>query len=1154
MRILAEVANGKPEAAMTIDQTADMALYQSAAQAMTAAATADQTHAADPHASVFVSANAGTGKTKLLTDRVLRLLLSGSPADSILCVTYTRTAAAEMRNRIYRRLASWATMSADKLGAELTQMGLPLPSQEVRQRARTLFAEILDNDDGPRVETVHSFCQSILRRFPIEAGVPPHVALADDDEQARLKGMARHHILDKADPEMATAVITVGESASEDQANDILNRFIALAPRLDQADQLQHLEAHFRDRLAVPDMAASLATRAAAMARIDTDALRMAVAALTAYGSDDQVKRAAKLDVWLAQPDDEKVAKWDFLCAALFSGNKPRSRLSTKAVRDMLPAVDDIQQAVIDILLPLMAEATGQQCRVRTLALYRYGMAFAAEYKRLKTQRGLLDYQDLIDCTNHLLQDSDAAAWVAWKLDNGIQHLLIDEAQDTSPEQWRLLRHLADAFFDDAPNPDSNTPSRSVFAVGDFKQSIYSFQGADPVVMTTNRQQLGARATAVRADFRDVSLSVSFRSTRPILDLVNAVIPDLPGISDFTSHQLARAGDGGFVELLPVVGADDATAEWGTELVAARLLARRLKGWIGHRPLPSGKVMRAGDILILMRKRGRFFELLLGALQAEGIMVAGADRMKLAEQIEIQDLLALGDVMHLPDDDLQLAAVLKSPLFGMTEDELFTLAYDRGMATLFTRLMMHRGGDSRFGVMADKLARWQRRAEYDSVFGFFSYVLTDGGRQQFCHQLGSSVDESLDHFLDLAQKFALTGGASLVQFGAAIRQGGGEVKRDMDAAGHDEVRVMTIHGAKGLEAPVVILPDMLRGKSVTDPLAASADGQFYYWLPPAAGVQPGFIEDAKAAAATLRSEEDNRLLYVALTRARDGLVIGGWEKPHGVRKRDGSDYARLADMIAAWPGAKHLDDGHILIETPQSRRLDDDPDHGPDLPPVAVKDNTAPSWLREAAPVDDRRGKPLRPSQPGPDPAASPLADSDVAQHRQMALARGRLAHRLLEILPTTPHQGRRAAADRICTGFAEVPRAIAAALVKQVTDVIYSPDLAVLFGPDALVEVPINGRVNGYGVAGQIDRLYVDAKRIVLADFKTGTKKAGPPPLAYRQQMALYDALLQQIYPGRAIECWLVWIDTADYEVIDRAMRQDALGTIFFDNAAHDG
>ena len=223
--------------------------------------------------------------------------------------------------------------------------------------------------------------------------------------------------------------------------------------------------------------------------------------------------------------------------------------------------------------------------------------------------------------------------------------------------------------------------------------------------------------------------------------------------------------------------------------------------------------------------------------------------------------------------------------------------------------------------MADKLARWQRRAEYDSVFGFFSYVLTDGGRQQFCHQLGSSVDESLDHFLDLAQKFALTGGASLVQFGAAIRQGGGEVKRDMDAVGHDEVRVMTIHGAKGLEAPVVILPDMLRGKTVTDPLAASADGRFYYWLPPAIGVQPGFIEDAKAAAATLRNEEDNRLLYVALTRARDGLVIGGWEKPHGVRKRDGSDYARLADAIAAFPDAKHLDDGHILIETPQSRSL-----------------------------------------------------------------------------------------------------------------------------------------------------------------------------------------------------------------------------------------
>ncbi|NBW06367.1 MAG: hypothetical protein EBR92_10800, partial [Alphaproteobacteria bacterium] len=299
--------------------------------------------------------------------------------------------------------------------------------------------------------------------------------------------------------------------------------------------------------------------------------------------------------------------------------------------------------------------------------------------------------------------------------------------------------------------------------------------------------------------------------------------------------------------------------------------------------------------------------------------------------------------------------------------------------------------------------------------------------------------------------------------------------------------------------------------------------------------------------------EDNRLLYVALTRARDGLVIGGWEKPHGVRKRDGSDYARLADVIAAFPDPKHLDDGHILIETPQSRSLDDDRDPGPDLPPAAVEDYSPPSWLWQAAPFDDRRGKPLRPSQPGPDPAASPLAESDLAQHRQIALARGRLAHRLLEVLPASPHDHRHAVAARICAGFTAVPTAIAAALVTKVTDVIESPDLAVLFGPDALVEVPINGRVNGYGVAGQIDRLYVDAKRIVLADFKTGTKKAGPPPLAYRQQMALYDALLQQIYPGRTIECWLVWIDTADYEVIDQAMRQDALGTIFSNDATND-
>ena len=415
---------------------------------MIARASAAQAKASDPAASVFVSANAGTGKTKLLTDRVLRLLLSGAPADGILCVTYTRAAAAEMRNRIFKRLANWATIPAKALGEDLENMGIVMPSQDMRRRARSLFAEILDNDDGPRVETVHSFCQSILRRFPIEAGVAPHVQLADDDEQSRLKAMARTNILYHPSPELAASVLLIAEAVSEGRADEIVNDFVNRAEGLESPDCLARIESHFRDDLGVVSADQERDVLLARLDLIQDEKLRSVSAALQASGSKTQSDRGAKMDVWLAQTGDGRIAKLSFLVDALFSAGKARKQLSNADLRETVPQIDAIQKQVIEIIKPLLLSQAAQICRDRTMALYRFGMAFNQEYSRLKTQRGLLDYNDLIIRTNNLLAASEAAQWVAWKLDNGIQHLLIDEAQDTSPAQWKLLRRLVDEFFD----------------------------------------------------------------------------------------------------------------------------------------------------------------------------------------------------------------------------------------------------------------------------------------------------------------------------------------------------------------------------------------------------------------------------------------------------------------------------------------------------------------------------------------------------------------------------------------------------------------------------------------------------------------------------------------------------------------------------------
>ena len=1115
-------------------------------------ASARQAAASDPASSVFVSANAGTGKTKLLTDRVLRLMLDGARPDSILCVTYTRAAAAEMRNRISARLAEWAVASGTVLRDELAGMGIAVPSQAMLGRARSLFAEILDNDDGPRVETVHSFCQSVLRRFPIEAGILPQAELADDFEQQRLKTRARDNVLMHADPELARQVAQIAAQTSEGNAETILKELLGKEERISDGQVLQQLERHFVDTHGIdPDFDPAVMVDQA-VAELDVEGLRAVAMVLEASGVKTQIRRGARITAWLGEAAGDRGLRIDLLIEALFTSGRPLAErsLSNQAIRDALPNVVAVQQSAQSVLGQIISERSAQRCWQLTTALYRVGRAFEAEYERLKAQRGLLDYDDLVRRTSAMLADGDAAQWVAWKLDNGISHMLLDEAQDTSPAQWRLLRRLADEFFE---TDSADNPSRTMFVVGDFKQSIYSFQGADPAVMGENRIDLRERAAAHQVPLREVALDVSFRSSRPVLELVNLALPELPGISDprmpgFQPHRSARLDAGGFVEIWPVIRDDseapvapafappDISEPGDAAAQSATWLAEMLASSIGTRRLPSGRVMRAGDVMILLRRRDRYFRLVLAALQQAGVRVAGADRMKLEDQIEIRDLLALGDVMLLPEDDLQLAALLKSPLFNIDEEALFALAHDRGRRTLYARLMAQAGGRDAVGRAADRLLRYRRLADSHSVFAFYSAVLTET-RQEFRRRLGAAVDETIDHFLALAQSFGALGGVSLTAFLAEVRGSGGEVRRDMDSASGDEVRVMTIHGAKGLEAPVVFLPDMLEPMPSTDQLVRDPDSGFVYWAP--GPVRPDFVVTARETEKEQGRQEENRLLYVALTRARDGIVIGGWEASPS-RRLDGSFYAQLKARITTMPGVVEDESGMLRIETVGDLQP---VDPGPLTPPVETVASDIPDWLSHSAPVEPRPPRPLRPSVPdGAALAARAPGTPFVAA--STALQRGRLAHRMFEILPEVPLHLRAAAIDRLVAGYRDLAPDIAQVLAEEVLSVMAMPELAPIFGPDAIAELSVTGEVGGIGVAGQIDRMYVGERRVLIADFKTGPRPATAPE-SYVRQMALYGTLMQQIYPDHDIETWLVWSGVAEVEIISSNARRDALAII---------
>ena len=762
-------------------------------------------------------------------------------------------------------------------------------------------------------------------------------------------------------------------------------------------------------------------------------------------------------------------------------------------------------------------------------------------------------------------------ARVRWKLDRGINHLLVDEAQDTSPDQWKLIRHLSAPFFEDVSDTDIDgrpAEMRSFFAVGDFKQSIYSFQGARPQIFADSRDYFQYRLEQVKRPFSEIDFTLSFRSSDAVLEFVNTLFkrdvhPGL-GVERAKPHDVYHTHLAGLVELWPVIESAPAIPPPYLDLPQpsdgddgpvqqARRVAAHIKSLLdGSYQEHFGSVIAPQDILILLRKRDSFFALLRAELERAGIPVAGADRMALKNQIEILDLLALADVCLLPEDDLQLACVLKSPLIGLSEEALLELAAGRHENRLFDQLMRFYGAANNFGAAVKKLLDWRQLSQNLPVFEFFSTVLSQGGRAAFHRRLGHAVDESLDAFLLRARDHGQNAQPGLSHFLHAFRQGNSEVKRDMDTAGANEVRVMTIHGAKGLEAPIVYLPDMLTGRTPSDSLVMTEEA--VYW--PAGKPESDYMAHLKKQAKEIREEESDRLLYVALTRARQALFISGWSRKNSRVEKD-SWYASLLETIQQCSGAIEMQEGGWQLRSgvPEHRSKQS-------APPAASLAEI-PDWYEKFPINEPIPARPLTPSDPGVSDQTIPFGTAN----RKEALLRGQFVHRLFEILPDLPAADRWAAARRIAdnmglekTGF-DNPAAFSAAqietLFKQVEAVMGLDELAPLFAKGALAEADITGLVGGLTVQGQIDRMAILEDKIIIADFKTGLPPDSAPdaspeiPAAYLRQMALYGALAEQIYPDKTIECLLIWTQSLQIMNVPASARKRTLD-LLLEGQAH--
>jgi ATP-dependent helicase/nuclease subunit A len=1154
-----------------------------------------QRRASHPETSAWVSANAGSGKTHVLAQRVLRLLLAGVAPARILCLTFTKAAAANMSIRVFDDLARWTRLDDAALRTAIADTGAPAPAASGTEldAARRLFARTVETPGGLKIQTIHAFCERLLHLFPFEANVPARFEVLDDHRAADLMLRARELVLTEALREPAStpgrglAALTGQLSATTFAAliAEALGHRGAVRRSMRDAGDFARLQAASRTALGLgPDE-----TPAAVEAEMAEGGVRWSdwgdIARRIGADGGGPGKTGNRLAAAAEAPDGRRTAPYldVFLTAA---GEARADAYLSPSLRKREPALCDTLDAERARLLALVARRKAAETAERTAALIAVASAILDRYDTAKRRRGLLDFEDLIERTRNLLETS-RAAWVLYKLDRGIDHILIDEAQDTSPEQWQILRAISDEFFSGLGRSPQN---RTFFAVGDEKQSIYSFQGARPAMFDEMHRYFERRARDAERRFEGVDLLLSFRSARAVLDTVDRVFAhgaNGRGLAHDRAgpqkHEPLKTTPG-LVEIWPAVTAvpHAEPGDWRlpVDVVEASeppvVVAGRIADRIARMTAPgSGETVedndtrqrrpvRAGDVLILVRSRNSVFEALIRACKERGVPVAGADRLALTQHIAVMDLVAAGRAALSPDDDFTLACVLKSPLVGLDDDDLIALAPGRP-GTLAAALRT--SSDPRHADAHAVIAGWRDRSAWLTPFGFYTRMLgADGGRRNLLGRLGPEAGDAIDEFLALTLAHERDGAPSLMAFLARLDGTDLSIKRDMEAAG-DAVRVMTVHAAKGLEAKIVFLPDTCAVPSGRhDPSLFALDGAagesgLVAWSP-RAEADPTRVAAARALSRQRAVEEHNRLLYVAMTRAEERLYIAGFCGEKG--PSDGCWYAMiaaaglpLAPAPAPWdPGAGEPAESVLRLEDPAPAGAGAGAFASS---PAAASGGTEgialPDWLHRAPPADaEPEAPPVRPSNPlgaadQAGPAGWPYVDRRRTAGRRRAAAAGRLLHRLLQHLPDIPAERRAGAAARfLAAQGAPLGDDHRAALAAQALAVLADPVLAPLFGPESRAEVAVTASIvlpsgRAVDVTGQIDRIGVAADAVHIADFKTGAPGEVTPKQVL--QLALYRAAVAPLYPGRMLRTHLVWTATAEVIEVSEDECRAALETM---------
>ena len=1097
-----------------------------------------QAQASRPDGQVWLKASAGAGKTQVLTARVLRLLLNEANPESILCLTFTKAGAAEMADRIHERLGAWVTLPEKDLKQEVFALGEPHLGNRLAD-ARQLFAKVLDaRGGGLRIQTIHSFAQTVLAAFPAEAGLTVGFRPIEGREEMQLKRQALSTLVATAEKEGRLGTIDrlqlLARQIGEDATRKLLDRCAQVPETMEKMGS--GVGPLVRRWLGIGEMDVeahilSCCTEGG-FDRAGIDTIRTMN---VAWGTGRAADNVAAIEQWLAMDAADRARNLELLQAAWAKKDGELKRARGYFPPD--PAYFDCVEPIFAFFSGLIQIRRIAKTAKSITAALELGQEYARVYGEAKRATGVVDFNDMIRATLKLLGTDGIGDWIRFKLDQSIDHILVDEAQDTNSDQWDIVKALSEEFFaGEGTKPDK---VRTVFAVGDFKQAIFSFQGTNPEEFGKAGAHFRKEIEAVGLDLETPAIDQSFRSSQPILDVVDQVMGEVGeaalGLPEplraHKAHDLA-CQHGGLVQLLPPCTATDDDPEMDSgdgddeegwmapaELKWAAALAKKVKDWTsgGLFLEKEGRNAEPGDVMILLRSRSELARLIVSRLYEEKVPVAGVDRLRLDAPIAVQDLMACIRFVLQPEDDLSLASLLVSPLIGWSQDDLFARAHGRRVG-LWQHLRATRPEGDLF-VLRELLAMADRTTPYDFLEAILSGPI--GGRGKMLARLGEEARDPIEELLNATLQFEGTNTPSLQLFLDWFCRGEVDIKRDASKR-ENAVRVMTVHGSKGLQAPIVVLAD-----ATADPSKKPKSG--LDWVVeeelitlPLFRPKQAELFGSLAASAKAQDERDDqehwRLLYVAMTRAEEHLYVGGALKPSQVKNgvSEKSWHHKVAAGMLRLDKVHHAEDGTLTVHRKGISKKDSGKDTDAERWTDAI-----PAWASRPAPEEARPPRPLAPSALGvADAASSPPPDPAM----RAAAERGRVLHSLFERLPAVRPEDRVEAARR---WMAAQDVADADALVSTALEVIHHPDFAAVFATDALAEAPLAGVVDGQVISGTVDRLIVTDTQVTVVDFKTGRRvpsgEAAVPDY-HKAQMAAYAAVLADIFPGREVQAALLY------------------------------